>query len=574
MADRLRYGISCISRKIAFGVFGFICFYLFFLSIFSTCVIWYDTEATYYMKDFPVLLMTGLMGMTGLAFFFRRLLGKILDRRRLFMGAATVIWAVLVIIFVANTKLELVYDQRMVHLAMKGFLEGDYSPWQQGGYMYAYPFQNSLAFLYLPLMMLFGENTYIAVQLVNILFLEWMALGFYKLSKRFFGSDVAFFSYVGTLFFLPMWGYLKYMYGNLPGLSLTIWSVYFLAKYMDEGKWKDAGASAGCILFAVAYKGTFLIYLFAMLIVLLTEWIVKKKNKNLFAAAILLGAALLGANGASLIIQGITGCRTNEGIPKTHCIAMGLRESYVAPGWYSGDAMKWFEENGFSQEACIQDDLEGISRSFALFGKEKEYGLRFFGRKIASAWNNPTFECFAVVVKGNLHGTIDYWMKDILYSGGVMNTILTIFMDILQSMYLFGAVLYMMYCRKEHELRKAVPLIALIGGFLMHIFWEAKCQYTIIYFAVLIPYAFAGYKECIGRLSRGFARKPVKDVLYQSAAVRAFAVLLAVVVGMALWNPVFLTSTIKLGGDGGDYIWMCQEMDYWRSESFTKEGPR
>ncbi len=38
----------------------------------------------------------------------------------------------------------------------------------------------------------------------------------------------------------------------------------------------------------------------------------------------------------------------------------------------------------------------------------------------------------------------------------------------------------------------------------MHIFWEAKCQYTIIYFIVLIPYAFAGYQECVRRLGGNY----------------------------------------------------------------------
>lgn len=574
MGFRLADWIYKLSRKIAFGVFGIICLYLFLLSIFSTCVIWYDTESTFYIKDFPLLLMAGLAGLTGMVFLCRRLLEKIVDRRMAVMGMATLVWAALAFVFIINTKIELVYDQQMVYQAVIKLLEGDYSPWQPGGYMHAYPFQNGLVLLYIPLRIIFRDNIYMAVQVINLLFMELLAVGFYKLGERYFGINVAVFSYLGTLSFFPMWGYLKYMYGNLPGLCLAVWAVYFLTKYLENGKRRYAGASAGCILFAVAYKGNFLVYAIAMCIVLLVECIVRKKGAYLCVTALLAVAVMLGANGASWIMRGVTGYETNRGIPKTHWITMGLRESYVAPGWYSGDSRKWFEENDFSIETCIKDDMEQIAGSVQRFWNDKEYGRDFFAKKIASSWNNPTFEGFAIVVKGNLKGTLDYWMKDILYSGGVMNTILTVVMDIIQSIYLFGALLYMMYCRKERELNKAIPLVALTGGFLMHIFWEAKCQYTIIYFIVLIPYAFAGYQECARRLGGVLSDIAARKKVLKNEGVWKFAVLLGVILALFLCNGDFVMSTFKLKGGGGDYIWMCREWDYWKSDSFTKEGPR
>ena len=39
-----------------------------------------------------------------------------------------------------------------------------------------------------------------------------------------------------------------------------------------------------------------------------------------------------------------------------------------------------------------------------------------------------------------------------------------------------------------------------IGGFVFHMFWEAKCQYTISYFVLLIPFAAAGYEATAERL--------------------------------------------------------------------------
>ncbi|MCM1194149.1 MAG: glycosyltransferase family 39 protein [Acetatifactor muris] len=574
MIDKAGDCVSRISRTIAFGIFGFICFYLFLLSIFSTCVIWYDTEGTYYLSDFPWLLMAGLAGMTGLFFLCRKFVRKILDRRMALMGGVTLVWLVLVIIFVANTDIEMIHDQARVYEAMQHLLDGDYATWQPGGYMYAYPFQNGLMILYLPLRIFFGDHTYLVIQGVNILFMELLAVGFYKLGKKYFGTNAGVLSYIGILFFLPLWGYIKYMYGNLPGISLAVWAIYLLTLFMEKGKWKHAAGSAFCILFACIYKSNFLIYLIAMAIVLLVDAMAGKKGKNIAAVLLLAGAAIVASKGPALLVHWFTGCVTDQGIPKIHWVTMGLHESYLAPGWYSGDAMKWYAENNFSREICVQDAWKSIRESLELFGREKEYCMRFFARKTASIWNNPTFECFAVVVKGNLFGTLEYWMKDILYSGGIVNTILTVIMDIMQSIYLFGTILYLMYCRKEKELQKAIPLVAFIGGVLMHTFWEGKCQYTIIYFVVLIPYAFAGYQECIRMLERRAANRTGVKSLFRSRAVWAFGILLAVILGISVSDNTVLNSTIKVGGDGGDYIWMCRECDYWRSDSFTKEGPR
>lgn len=43
------------------------------------------------------------------------------------------------------------------------------------------------------------------------------------------------------------------------------------------------------------------------------------------------------------------------------------------------------------------------------------------------------------------------------------------------------------------------PLI-FIGGFIFHLFWEAKGQYTISYFLLLFPVAIAGYGAFINWL--------------------------------------------------------------------------
>ena len=42
--------------------------------------------------------------------------------------------------------------------------------------------------------------------------------------------------------------------------------------------------------------------------------------------------------------------------------------------------------------------------------------------------------------------------------------------------------------------RLLLPMI-FIGGFIFHLFWEAKGQYTITYFVLLIPYCVKGVMD-------------------------------------------------------------------------------
>lgn len=572
MIDKLRNFTFNLSTKVVYGIMGVICFYLFSSSIYSTSIMWYDTEITYYIKDFPLLMVIGLIVMMLLFFILRNLIKKILTHYKIMIVLFTLIWAVLLTVFVCNSDISLVYDQARVYEAIEGLVNGDYNTWQTGGYIYCYPFQNGMVLLYAPIMLIFGDHTYTAVQVLSIILYWLMAVAFYKLSKIYFDRTVAFFTYISILFFLPLWGYVKYFYGNLPGLSFVIWSIYFITSFMENHRWRYLIGSALCLSLAIVFKGNFLIYGFAIIIVLIVESIYKKKTSYLIAA-VTLGLVVILANKIPTWVAGwITGCETDQGIPTVQCIAMGLRESYVAPGWYSGDSLKAFEENQYSVARFEHESWEDIRNSLMMFAQNKDYALTFFGKKTASIWNNPTFEGFAVVVKGNVNGTINYWMKDILYNGGIWNSIIMLVMDVIQSIILFGNLLYLMYCKKEHSLQRAIPLVAFIGGFLFHIFWEGKCQYTILFYVILITYALAGYKYCMQRIIEWHNGQSRLKKILESKKVHMFGVLMAVLLIIGVWNNPILDATIKLHGDEESYIWLFNERSYWKHPDFTKEG--
>lgn len=51
--------------------------------------------------------------------------------------------------------------------------------------------------------------------------------------------------------------------------------------------------------------------------------------------------------------------------------------------------------------------------------------------------------------------------------------------------------------------RLLLPTI-FIGGFIFHLFWEAKSQYTITYFVLLIPYCAKGLMDMTNEMIDSF----------------------------------------------------------------------
>ena len=87
----------------------------------------------------------------------------------------------------------------------------------------------------------------------------------------------------------------------------------------------------------------------------------------------------------------------------------------------------------------------------------------------------------------------------------------------------------------------------LIGGFMFHMVWEAKSQYTLPYFVLLLPYTVMGYSkaaECISKAMNGSLALDKKALLTRLALL-----LLAVAI---LWY-VFHGTLGSLTGDADAY---------------------
>ena len=603
--DKIRKIILKCSNKIVYGLFAVIALYLFLLSLFGTCVMAYTDEHIFFIKDYSILMLTGLGALVVFMTWGQgkvrrkaaerkqRDAGKAVDGgmrteekvsgvirngfKKWFLTSITVCWFLLLILWIWKTILPPMHDQYFVFYGAKEFLEGDYTRWQPGGYLHMYPFQNTLMLFYTVFHLIFGEQALLAVELFNLLCWYLGILAVYGLTKSYFGEATAKWTYVALLGFLPMWGYVTYIYGTVPGLCCGLWGIWMERKFEETRKDRYLLASGVLLMLAVMWKNNYLIFAVAVMIMALLFAVREKTLKPLWGIAWILVLYFLGTKGTLALIEHVTGQEITNGIPMIAWVAMGLRESNIAPGWFNMYTEKLYETSGYQGSAMIQSALEEIQRNFTLFSQQPDYALRFFSRKLSSMWNSPLLESVTIITKRNSTGELSYAVKDILYNGGVWNTALLLWQDVVQSALLFGSVLFLVFDKKKLKLENSCMIIAVLGGFLFHIFWEGKCQYTLPYYILLFPFSIQGYLSSSSYLAGG--TDGLNGIggriraLWKEGSAKLLAAMIALVLVITVLPGDFIGAVMKMGNDTSDYIWYCRNEVQWKESEYRFGDP-
>ena len=567
--ERTRRVVLSTAKIISYGLFTIIISYLFLVSIFNTCVMSYTDEHIFYVKDFGVLMIVGIICLLVVCVLLRDKIAKFSDKAY-YVG--TILWFGVLLALIIILDFRPHYDPGSVYDAAGSLLRGDFSQWQQGGYLYTFPFQNGLVLLETPFWALFGEKAYLGIQIYNLILWYIAILGLCHLTKEYFGECVSKVVYVLLLMFIPMWAYVTYCYGTIPGLTFSVLAICFEHQYEKNGKWKHLIFSAVCLFIAVMYKSNYEVFAIAVGIMLLLHAIKNKSWKSIAGLGIVIATVLLEINFIPYVMHALTGADTGNGIPMIAWIAMGLKESNIAPGWYNRFTVLAYEECRYNVAAVQQMSVASIKETIAVFVENREYFVSFFGRKIASMWSAPELECFTTINKMNVNGTLPYWLKDVLYNGGIMNTILLLLLDVFQSVIYAMVLLHLLLNRKKITLGQAVLLITFLGGFIFHLFWEGKCQYSIPYYVLLLPYAASGFVEAtafIKALPQNIMREEVAVKCKESIWIgKVTGLFVAIVLACTMLNGTALQSTIKIQQDTGEWIYFMQNSTQWKNEDY------
>jgi hypothetical protein len=404
-------------------------------------------------------------------------------------------------------------DMEKIYLNAINYVAGNYIGWEPEGYLYRWPHQNGLTLLIVILLRFFNDGQIFELfYYFNVIsYLMVILLSYSSLKLLFPQNGVAQIQGIFIMLFLPMTFFCMQMYGNMIGFAWGVGAVYFVFRYLQKNNTWFIIIAAFCMMMSIIFKQNYLIIMIGLLFLLCFDAIsvcIKTVFYKIVKIILFLVIVLIGIQLPSLYFSIQTGLEISTGNSKFAHIAMGLQETENIYGWYNTFNDNVFIENQFDTYKTAEASKRSIEQSLQYFASNSKDAWSFFNHKLASEWNNPTFESFHIQNRRNTALELSPLVKSTIYDGGKINILLTYVFDINHSILLFGILLYFVTA-KNVKLTQLLYAVLFIGAFLFFLCWEAKSMYVLPFFFMLIPYSFIGYQNCVlqGKLKIRFPEK-------------------------------------------------------------------
>lgn len=504
-------------------IFTGILLLLLFLSITGSAAVYGGAEQVWFYKDSPLyhLLVFALVTALGATVLkVRNTEGKEEksweeqeERRKRFVRLLLILSG-LYVIWIMGTMFRPASDQRLVIDCGKALAEGDLSPWNQvgfryhyadfEGYAYTYPHQNGQILFAAVLYLLVGDQASFLWQLLNVAFLAAGILYTGKMAEEVLEMKSGFYGLVLLMMaFLPFSFYITFAYGTMPGFACSAAAVWYERRFLKERRKRDLFWASVLISAAILFKSNYLIVLTAMVIFFLAEAVFQKKLFPLLGAASVLAVYLAGH---SLVLGGLSlaaGHSVEGGPPMLTWVEMGLQEGSRAPGWFNNYNVHIYLDNQEDRELTAAAVERDLGCTIQYFMEHPDYAADFFNRKLRSIWTEPTFQSLWIQEVKGFGWLFPSFTRSLFKEGGTANEIYWQLCNAVQTLIYGGALLFVIFRFRRVKFQGLFFAVIFIGGFLFHLFWEAKGQYTVSYFTLLIPYAVLGMKDWIQWVSKG-----------------------------------------------------------------------
>ena len=315
----------------------------------------------------------------------------------------------------------------------------------------------------------------------------------------------------------------------------------------------------GSILFltlSVMLRKNSLIPVIAVLLVLLFEALRPGRNGKMRLGLLIMAVCLAVTSvGILPLVQKCyekkTGNTLSSGVTAMSYLAMGMQEASRGCGWYNGFNIDTYDTAGMDTALANEISRLAIDERLTYFREHPGYTADFYLHKHLSQWADGTYASrqatlatyggrsafFKEVYEGSLSGGYIEWCnawQNVLYLG-----VLVFCIDSLKKRRKSKVVGHMADqtaghtegCTADHiadqldadqlgadrhgadrhgadrlgadRLYVYVGLIAVLGGFLFHTFWEANSRYIFSYSLLLMPYCGAGIYTGICRIRDG-----------------------------------------------------------------------
>lgn len=324
------------------------------------------------------------------------------------------------------------------------------------------------------------------------------------------GSDHAAIAYLFlAMLNAPLLVYTSFVYGEIPSFACLSGGLCLLLSCLagqplsPRRRHMYMAFSLLLLVLSVALRKNSLIVIIAASIVTFWEWLRQHKHALLLYAVLL----MIGSLAVLPAIQGIYEYRADNtlspGVPAISYVAMGMQESSRGSGWYNGFNFSTYESSYLDMETAAQTSREAIRASLSAFGADPRYAVHFYTEKFLSQWTDGTYFCRQATLQS--HGRSPF--VELLYTGSLALPF-NHYCDTYQLLVYVGTLVCLLqqWRRRKQASASGLPfytgMIAVLGGFLFHMVWEANSRYILPYFLLLLPYAALGFGSLCTALSR------------------------------------------------------------------------
>ncbi|MCI8527986.1 MAG: hypothetical protein HFH82_02355 [Lachnospiraceae bacterium] len=464
-------------------------------------------EHIYFKRD--LVLMNGVWIV--LSLFILYLVGKISEKltlksRNIILGCACILSGMISLYWVMASKVEPIADQGLICQYADAFNMGDFNGLLTGRYVARYPQQLGMVTLLRGLFKIFGSTQYKSFQYMNALLVPLLVLSGCKIVRLLSDNNARteFYYLIFSLCCFPMYAYTTFVYGDLISIITGMFGVWMYLDCLRRFTWWKAlifGLSMGI---TICLRMNFLILVIALVIVMLIKLCFDRSRKHL----IVLAALLLGCGVTQLALWGMyRQVRTEDApaIPSILFIVMGLNDDYQYAGWHNQYEYVIFAEANDNVALAKERGYEDLRMYMEIFKNDPDYMVDFFVRKMNSQWNAPMYQ--SIAMNESVGGEQLPVVRE-LFARGRLAEMLALWMKIFQLL-MYGGILFLLLYRRDKfmPMEWYLLLIAVFGGFLFSLMWEAKTRYILPYLFMQIPYMAMGINEIITVMEQKIERK-------------------------------------------------------------------
>jgi len=383
-------------------------------------------------------------------------------------------------------------DQINTTAAASYALKGSFDMFQKGGYIGIYSQQKGLVFLYEILFSLFGKYSYNIIEKFHVFSgVLVMVFGFFFL-KDFNSRCIYRCIYcLCILLCAPYMILMPYAYGDIPSICFCVILFWAIQRYGLTTQKHYILISCIAAILALFNRQNSWIVLIAVGIGFCLLSLEKRNLRPIIAGSCILLAAALAVKILSFSYEIRSGYEDTGGTPASLYFAMGMQEGITGLGTYNRFNQGTYESVDFDREAASRLGWEEVERRLEFFGDYPQQASYFFKTKVKQQWIEPLFETLVSTDTFTEEDYLPDWIYGIYYDE--YHDPLFRYANYYQSIVYLALLAYVVSLFFKNNCSMSyVPLIAIVGGFLFSIIWEAQCRYVLPYYMFMMVYVPMG----------------------------------------------------------------------------------